>query len=173
MAVSIVSIAAEAWLLVTPRPLTDRSDAETLAKLSVSTSLDSDPTWKVRSLSSKTVAPANRVRVPIASSSSSSSSTSACSATPSLVAVLAAETARSRIRCRIECTSLSAPSAVCTSEIPSCALRIATREPFTSLRRASDFTSPAASSAARLIRNPDDSFSRLLPSSTPVPERFR
>ena len=34
-------------------------------------------------------------------------------------------TLRSRTRCSIECTSASEPSAVCTSEMPSCALRCA------------------------------------------------
>ena len=38
-------------------------------------------------------------------------------------------TFRSRTRCSIECTSLSAPSAVWTSEMPSCALRCAWARP--------------------------------------------
>ncbi|CPU68073.1 Uncharacterised protein [Mycobacteroides abscessus] len=38
----------------------------------------------------------------------------------------AACTDRSRMRCRIDCASPSAPSAVCTTLMPSCALRAAT-----------------------------------------------
>jgi len=71
----------------------------------------------------------------------------------------AAWTPRSRRRCRIECTSVSAPSAVWTTLMPSWALRAATFRPPTWERRPSEIARPAASSAARLIRKPDDSFS--------------
>ena len=120
--------------------------------MTLSESAEPAPTWNVRAEPSKTCWPENCVRVPIESSSWSSSSISACSATPSDVAVLAADTASSRMRCRIEWTSFSAPSAVWTSETPSWALRTAWLVPRISARRPSDFTSPAASSAARLMR---------------------
>ena len=87
--------------------------------------------------------------------------------------LLAAWTARSRMRCRIECTSESAPSAVCTTEMPSWALRMATLVPPTCERRPSLMERPAASSAARLIRKPEESFSRLLAICPSVTVRFR
>ena len=51
-----------------------------------------------------------------------------------------------------EVTSLSAPSAVCATLMPSCALRTATFRPPICERRPSLMDRPAASSAARLIR---------------------
>ena len=86
---------------------------------------------------------------------------------------LAACTERSRIRCRIECTSESAPSAVCTTEMPSWALRMATLVPPTWARRPSLIDRPAASSAARLMRKPEESFSRLFDICPSVTVRFR
>ena len=65
----------------------------------------------------------------------------------------------SRTRCRIECISFSAPSAVWTSEMPSCALRLAWAVPRIWARMPSEIARPAASSAARLMRRPDESFS--------------
>ena len=41
----------------------------------------------------------------------------------SLAPVLADSITRSRMRCSIDCTDESAPSAVCTTEMPFCALR--------------------------------------------------
>src|SRR3954447_8159646 len=67
------------------------------------------------------------------------------------------------MRCRIEWVSVSAPSAVCTTLTPSCALRTATFRPPTCERRPSEMAKPAASSAARLMRKPLESFSRDLP----------
>ena len=61
-------------------------------------------------------------------------------------------TRRSRTRCSIECTSLRAPSAVCTSEIASLALRCAWARPPIWPRIFSEMARPAASSAARLTR---------------------
>ena len=78
---------------------------------------------------------------------------------PQLAPLFAFWTDRSRTRCRIEVTSLSVPSAVCATEMPSWALRVATLRPPTWLRSASLLTRPAASSAARLMRRPLDSFS--------------
>ena len=86
---------------------------------------------------------------------------------------LAFWTARSRMRWRMEVTSLRAPSAVWATEMPSWALRVATLRPPIWLRSDSLLTRPAASSAARLIRKPDDSFSSDLPRLPSVTERFR
>ena len=55
-----------------------------------------------------------------------------------------------------ELTSPRAPSAVCTSEIPSCEFRIACESPRTCAFNLSEMLSPAASSAALVIRRPDD-----------------
>src|ERR1700716_3186228 len=107
------------------------------------------------------------------SSSEASWVISAFWAAPSVVAVLAAETARVRTRCRIAWTSLSAPSAVWTKLTPSWALAMAWLVPPISARRASDLTSPAASSAARLIRKPEDSFSRDFERAEDVVFRLR
>src|SRR3954453_11641993 len=77
------------------------------------------------------------------------------------------------MRWRIEWVSVRAPSAVCTTLTPSCALRTATFRPPTCERRPSEMARPAASSAARLMRKPLDSFSSDLfiwPSET---DRFR
>src|SRR5438309_9332983 len=109
----------------------------------------------------------------MASSSVLSWLISACWAAPSVVAVLAAETARSRTRCRMAWTSFSDPSAVCTKLTPSWALEMAWLVPPISARRLSDLTRPAASSAARLIRNPEDSFSRELVRASDVVLRLR
>src|SRR3954466_2869097 len=77
------------------------------------------------------------------------------------------------MRCRIACASVSAPSAVCTTDTPSCALRTATLRPPTWARRPSEIARPAASSAARLIRKPLDSFSSDLDICPSVMDRFR
>ena len=68
-------------------------------------------------------------------------------------------TASSRTRCRIECTSFSAPSADWTSDTPSSELRLAWATPRIWARIFSEMARPAASSAARLMRRPDESFS--------------
>src|SRR2546426_7105953 len=109
----------------------------------------------------------------MASSSVLSWVISACWAEPSVVAELAAETARSRTRCRIDWTSFSEPSAVCTKLTRSWALEMAWLVPPISARRLSDLTRPAASSAARLIRNPEDSFSRDFERRSDVVLRLR
>src|SRR3954453_7611581 len=77
------------------------------------------------------------------------------------------------MRCRIACDSVSAPSAVCTTDTPSCALRTATLRPPTWARRPSEIARPAASSAARLIRKPLDSFSNDLLICPSVTDRLR
>ncbi len=65
-------------------------------------------------------------------------------------------TASSRMRCKMDCVSFSAPSAVCTSEMPSCALRTAWFRPLTCAPNFCAIAKPAASSAALLMRKPDD-----------------
>ena len=70
-------------------------------------------------------------------------------------------------------TSVSAPSAVCATEMPSWALRVACLSPEIWARRFWEMTRPAASSAARLMRNPEESFSRLLPIEVFVLDRLR
>src|SRR5688500_17891596 len=55
----------------------------------------------------------------------------------------------------------------------SCALRTATLRPPTWARRPSEMLRPAASSAARLMRKPEDSFSSDLAMAPSVTERFR
>src|SRR3954464_7100612 len=82
-------------------------------------------------------------------------------------------TASSRTRCRIECTSFSAPSADCTSDTPSSELRLAWLRPRIWARIFSEMARPAASSAARLMRRPLESFSMLLESVVWVPSSWR
>ena len=86
---------------------------------------------------------------------------------------LDAWTDRSRMRCRIEVLSDSAPSAVCTTLVPSWVLRTAWVSPPICERRPSEIASPAASSAARLIRKPDDSRSSDLLIALFVVDRLR
>src|SRR4051812_14846376 len=86
---------------------------------------------------------------------------------------LLACTDRSRMRCRIECVSVSAPSDVCTTEMPSCVLRTATFRPPICERRPSEMARPAASSAARLMRKPEDSFSSDFCICPSVTDRLR
>ena len=82
-------------------------------------------------------------------------------------------TARSRMRWRIECVSVSAPSAVCTTLTPSWVLRTATLRPPICERRPSEMARPAASSAARLMRKPLESFSSDLLIWPCVTDRLR
>ncbi|CAB4603678.1 unannotated protein [freshwater metagenome] len=88
----------------------------------------------------------------------------AARAAGSLAPELAAWTDRSRMRLSMVWTSLSAPSAVWRTEMPSWALRLAWRRPLVWARRFWLMTRPAASSAARLMRKPEESFSRFFPS---------
>ena len=77
------------------------------------------------------------------------------------------------MRCSIEWTSVRAPSAVCATEMPSWALRTPTLRPPTCERRPSEIARPAASSAARLMRKPLDSFSSDLDIWPCVTDRLR
>ena len=87
--------------------------------------------------------------------------------------LFAASTASSRMRWSMEWTSVSAPSAVWTIETPSWAFRWAWLRPVTWAFSFSLMARPAASSAARLIRRPLDSFSTLLANVAAVALRFR
>jgi len=73
-----------------------------------------------------------------------------------LTVPLLAWIASSRMRIRIELTSFSAPSPVCVSEMPSCALRIAWFVERIWARNRSEIASPAASSDAVEMRKPVD-----------------
>jgi hypothetical protein len=109
---------------------------------------------------------------PIAAFSSSTSAEMLAFASASFVP-LAYWTASSRIRWSIAWTSLSAPSAVWTIEMASWAFRVAWFRPRTCARSFSLMARPAASSAARLMRRPDESFSTDLPKAMAVIPRFR
>ena len=65
-------------------------------------------------------------------------------------------TASSRMRCSASVTVASAPSAVCASEMPSLALRIATLMPLICAFMRVAIARPAASSPAELTRRPED-----------------
>ena len=82
-------------------------------------------------------------------------------------------TVSSRMRCRIACVSLSAPSAVWIIETPSWALRRPIFMPRICERIFSLIARPAASSAARLMRKPLESCSSALLILPPVTFRFR
>src|SRR6476620_6923516 len=77
------------------------------------------------------------------------------------------------MRCRMEWVSVSAPSAVCTTLTPSWVLRTATLRPPTCERGPSEIARPAASSAARLMRKPEESFSSDLLIWPSVTDRLR
>ena len=110
----------------------------------------------------------NVVLLAIRPSSLFSESTSDCRSAFALVSrtpLLPDWTVRSRMRWRMDCVSVSAPSAVWTTDVPSWALRTATVRPPICDFRPSLMARPAASSAARLMRKPDDSFSSELPTA--------
>ena len=86
---------------------------------------------------------------------------------------LEAWTDRSRMRCRMEVLVLSAPSAVCTTEMPSWVLRTACFMPPICERRPSEMARPAASSAARLMRKPEERRSSDLLIWSLVTDRLR
>src|SRR4051794_4569937 len=136
-----------------------------------------DPTWKTElKVPSSSFLPLNVVVLAIRSSSALSwvisdwmFSLASLFRPPELEAC----TDRSRIRCRMLCVSVSAPSAVCTTEMPSWVLRTATFRPPICERRPSEMARPAASSAARLMRKPEESFSSDFCICPSVTERLR
>ena len=120
----------------------------------VLSAVDPAPTWKFSEPPWSRLMPLKFVFVAMRSSSLPRSSASVLIAARELVLFesLAPWTARSRMRCRIEVTSLSAPSAVWMTEMPSCALRPAWAMPEICDCRPSEIDRPAASSAALLMR---------------------
>src|SRR3954470_10972802 len=135
------------------------------------------PTWKeVLYLPSRSFCPLNVVVSAMRSSSDLSwpiSDWTFFRASAFMLPVLEAWTDRSRMRWRMLCVSVSAPSAVCTTEMPSWVLRTATLRPPICERRPSEMARPAASSAARLMRKPEESFSRDLLIWPSVTDRLR
>src|SRR5450830_1705694 len=118
------------------------------------------PTWKlaVPMVPSSSAWPLNEVVVAMRFSSEPSWPTSVCSAWRSLAELVAFDdcTASSRIRCRMSPELDSAPSAVCASETPSLALRVAWLMPRICDVIRSEIARPAASSLALLMRRPED-----------------
>ena len=91
-----------------------------------------------------------------------------------LAVPLRAWTASSRMRISSDDTSPSAPSAICTIETPSVALRLAWSSERMRARRRSAIATPDASSAAVGMRRPEASRCRLRPTRSLVPaRRFR
>src|SRR5688500_4838898 len=136
-----------------------------------------EPTWKAAlKLPSSSFLPLKVVVLAMRSSSDLSCPISdwmlfrASALTPP---ALLAWTDRSRMRWRMLCVSVSAPSAVCTTEMPSWVLRTATFRPPIWDRSPSEMARPAASSAARLMRKPEESFSSDLLIWPSVTDRLR
>ena len=130
----------EAPRLIVPTP----TESESLA-----------PTWKVIVTAAfRTLMPLNSALEPMRSISDASWLTSVWIAlrSLSLSEPFLNWTASSRTRWSIEWTSSSEPSAVCTIEMPSWALRFAWSTPLICARMRSEIARPAASSAARLMR---------------------
>jgi len=181
MAASMAEMAAEVSPLA-PMSSEFRVRVVARAALSVTERLSTPdevpmPMWKLTDveLPLSSLTPLNSVDRPMRSISSTrlrNSSLSVVLSWPETVP-LAACTDSSRRRVRIELTSLSAPSVVCTMEMPSLALRLACSSERTCERRRSEIARPAASSAAVAMRRPVAS-RRKLPSRRPVlVARFR
>ena len=81
-------------------------------------------------------------------------------------------TARKRTRCNTLCVSFRPPSAVWIREMASCEFATARPKPITCALKFSAMLNPAASSAARLIRYPEDSFSMDFPTARLLINRF-
>ncbi len=79
----------------------------------------------------------------------------------------------SRMRCRLLPISVSAPSAVCASEMPSLALRAAWFMPRIWVLKRSEIARPAASSLALLMRRPEDRRWMLVARLVPLVFRLR
>ena len=119
------------------------------------------PTWKVcaPAPAPTIAAPLNLVCVAmrVISADSCWYSVSRLARSPAPFEPFCACTASSRMRCRASVTVASAPSAVCASEMPSLALRIATFVPRICAFMRSAIARPAASSFDELTRRPDES----------------
>src|SRR5699024_7931747 len=88
-----------------------------------------------------------------------------------LLVPLAACTVSLRMRCRLALIWSSAPSVVCATEMPSLALRLAWLRPLTCAVMRLAMAWPAASSAAELMRRPEDR--RFMAVCSEFCERFR
>src|SRR3954463_16093062 len=137
-------------------------------------SLSLAPTWKVTDVEPLSrLTPLNTAALPMRVISADSWSTSDW-----MAPLPAAEseplrycTASSRTRCRMLWTSSRLPSAVCTMDTPSWMLRCAWARPQIWLRIFSEMPRPAASSAALLMRRPDESLSIDLEIASDVADR--
>ena len=147
-AVEVTTVISVAWLMLAVVTLIS-SSIVVLA-----------PIWKV-----SVVASAPMMCLPLKVVPPSTRVISACNCANSLfseslseleLVALRACTASSRMRCRLSPTFESEPSAVCASEMPSFALRMATFMPRTCAFMRSAMARPAASSLAELTRKPDD-----------------
>ena len=126
------------------------------------TSPSSAPTWKsIVDAPLSSALPLNSAEVPMRSISAASALTSVWIDACALVDIVPFLywTASSRTRCSIEWTSSRFASAVWTSEMPSSVLRWPWARPLIWPRIFSEMPRPAASSAARLMRMPEESFS--------------
>ena len=155
---------------------TSAAEVSTSPKVTVRVWPWSAPTWKsVDAPPVRRETPLNLVFAamsPMAAWSSVTSASMLAWESASLVP-FAYWTASSRIRWSMLWTSVSAPSAVWTIEMPSWAFRPAWLRPRTWARSFSLMARPAASSAARLMRRPEESFSTDLPKFTAVALRLR
>ncbi len=127
------------------------------SKLRVSAELE--PIWKLTAAASLVVnrfSPAYLVLLKMLVISLANSSNSDCREVRSSAELVsfAAWVARSFIRCRMSVVSLNAPSAVCSREMASPVLRMATSMPRDWALRRVAICRPAASSAALLMRRP-------------------
>ena len=146
-------------------PETPRSEALIVPMVNAITWAPFAPTCRVTALAAVATEP-DRILIPLNSVSEATRAISAvidCTSRSRLLrwrsvsVPLAAWTARSRTRCSMSFTPPRAPSATCTRLTPSSALREATFMPRIWVRISSLTARPAASSAARLMRRPDES----------------
>jgi hypothetical protein len=163
-----VSMFVIAVLVEPPEPMSSElsdsvvlSEADRLTEIVSMPVVVPKPTWNVTVLAvpSSSLTPLNSVERPMRSTSLTRlwNSSSSVSRSWLLTEPFADWIASSRRRVRIELTSLSAPSAVCTKEMPSLALRLACSSERTCERSRSEMARPAASSAAVEMRSPVDS----------------
>ena len=155
-AVSSAATAVEAVAAVVRPPAT----VVTVVVVIVSVSPLLAPTWNTvaPALAPTMATPLKRVcaAMRVISADSAWYSVSRLARSPVPFVPFCACTASSRMRCSASVTVASAPSAVCASEMPSLALRMATLMPRICAFIRSAIARPAASSFAELTRRPDD-----------------
>ena len=178
------SIAEIAVVVVPPEPMSSElrlsdvlSAAESVTDSVSVPAVVPKPTWKLTELllPSSNLMPLNSVELPMRLTSLTRlwNSSSSVSLSWLLTEPLLDWIASSRRRVRMLLTSFSAPSAVCTMEMPSLALRLAWSSDRTWLRRRSLIARPAASSAAVEMRRPVDRRRKLPPSRSFTCDRLR